>query len=383
MNGNRSLMIVAAVLAGFAVSPLALLLLVAASVLGASPAMACTVAAPVAAAPPSGSPAPSAGPGPARSTPPAPAPPAPTPPAPAPGAPAVGPIGNWDAEQVGHAATVVTVGTGREVPKYGWVIAVATAMQESSLRNLGHLGDGNDHDSLGLFQQRPSMGWGTPAQLTDPRYAAGKFYERLVEVDGWQRMTVTAAAQAVQRSAYPDAYAKWQTEAEQIVDAVTGKLGITCADGGDGMPGEGPGGIPPGYVLPSDQQQAAAVRFALAQVGEPYVFGAEGPDTWDCSGLMQKAWAAAGVRIPRVTGDQVRAGVAVGSLAAMEPGDLILIPGSNGTMSRPGHVGMYIGLGGDGKQYLVNAPRTGDVVKVIPVGNWSRTVAAIRRPVTR
>ncbi|BBH67103.1 lipoprotein [Actinoplanes sp. OR16] len=365
MNGNRALTIAAVIVAGIAVSPIVLLVLVAVSVLGSSPAMACTVTALPSAAPgASGSPAPA--------------------PTPAPGPAPVTEVGNWNAEQVGHAATIVTVGAEMNVPKYGWVVAVATAMQESSLRNLGDLGDANDHDSLGLFQQRPSMGWGTPAQLTDPRYAARKFYERLVEVDGWQELPLTVAAQRVQRSATPDAYAKWQTEAEQIVDAVTGTLGITCtSDGGDGLPGSGTGGIPPGYRLPSDQQQAAAVRFALEQVGEPYVFGAEGPDTWDCSGLMQKAWAAAGVSIPRVTGDQVRTGVAVGSLAALEPGDLILIPGSDGTMSRPGHVGMYIGLGGDGKQYLVHAPRTGDVVKVVPVSGWSSKVAAIRRPVAK
>ena len=153
--------------------------------------------------------------------------------------------------------------------------------------------------------------------------------------------------------------------------------------GGDGFPDGGGAGIPAGYILPSDSQQAAAVSFALAQLGKPYVFGAEGPASYDCSGLMMAAWAHAGVSIPRVTGDQVRLGVAVGSLEAMHPGDLIFIPGSHGSMSRPGHVGMYIGRGGDGRQYLVQAPHTGDVVKVTPVANWSQQIAAIRRPLDR
>lgn len=151
--------------------------------------------------------------------------------------------------------------------------------------------------------------------------------------------------------------------------------------GGDGLP-DGGGGIPPGYTLPTDAQQAAAVSFALAQLGKPYVFGAEGPDSYDCSGLMMQAWAHAGVRIPRVTGDQVHTGVAVAGLDAMQPGDLILIPGSNGSMKRPGHVGMYIGRGGDGRQYLVQAPHTGSYVKITPVVNF-KPVAAIRRPLTR
>src|SRR5690349_19255116 len=90
-----------------------------------------------------------------------------------------GGVGSWGADQIGHAVTIVRVGAQLEVPRRGWVIAVATAIQESGLRNLGNLADRNDHDSLGLFQQRPSQGWGTPAQLTDPVYAATAFYEAL------------------------------------------------------------------------------------------------------------------------------------------------------------------------------------------------------------
>jgi murein DD-endopeptidase MepM/ murein hydrolase activator NlpD len=131
---------------------------------------------------------------------------------------AAGPIGRWSAEQVGNAATIVTVGMQRGVPPRGWVIAVATAMQESSLINTW----GGDRDSVGLFQQRPSQGWGTPAQLHDPQYAAGKFYDKLLTISGWQAMPLTEAAQKVQRSAFPDAYAKWEPDATLIVSTLTG-----------------------------------------------------------------------------------------------------------------------------------------------------------------
>ena len=111
-------------------------------------------------------------------------------------------------EQARNAGVIVAVGERTGVPVRGWVVAVATALQESKLVNLGNLGAANDHDSLGLFQQRPSQGWGTPEQIMNPEYAATKFYERLLRVPGWERLPLTEAAQAVQRSAYPNAYAK-------------------------------------------------------------------------------------------------------------------------------------------------------------------------------
>ncbi|MBF9131003.1 hypothetical protein I0C86_18850 [Plantactinospora sp. S1510] len=97
------------------------------------------------------------------------------------------------------------------------VIAVGTSLQESKLENLGHLGDANDHDSLGLFQQRPSSGWGSPDQITDPEYSTTAFLKGLKQVDGWHEMPLTDAAQKVQVSAYPDAYAKWENQAADLV----------------------------------------------------------------------------------------------------------------------------------------------------------------------
>ncbi|WP_446686808.1 M23 family metallopeptidase [Plantactinospora siamensis] len=120
--------------------------------------------------------------------------------------------------QLRNAAVIIAVGRQLRVPPRGWVIAVATAIQESRLSNLPYLGAGNDHDSLGLFQQRPSQGWGTPAQVRDPAYAARKFYERLVRVKGWESLPLTDAAQRVQRSAFPNAYAKHEPAATDIVN---------------------------------------------------------------------------------------------------------------------------------------------------------------------
>jgi murein DD-endopeptidase MepM/ murein hydrolase activator NlpD len=127
-------------------------------------------------------------------------------------------VGQYDAAQMKNAAIIINVGKQLKLPPRAWVIAVATAMQESNLRNLGHLGKRNDHDSLGLFQQRPSSGWGSPAQVTDPAYAATKFYTKLRKVRNWDGLALTKAAQRVQISAYPGAYAKHEPIATQIVN---------------------------------------------------------------------------------------------------------------------------------------------------------------------
>jgi N-acetylmuramoyl-L-alanine amidase len=124
-------------------------------------------------------------------------------------------------EMAANARIVIQVGRQLGVPDRGIVIALATAMQESSLRNVGY----GDRDSVGLFQQRPSTGWGRTSQLTDVSYAARLFYggpqnpnagrtRGLLDIPGWQSMSLAQAAQSVQRSAYPDAYARWQTSAQ-------------------------------------------------------------------------------------------------------------------------------------------------------------------------
>jgi hypothetical protein len=123
----------------------------------------------------------------------------------------------WDGPQRANATTIVQVGVALSIPLRGEIVAVATAMQESQLRNLGDLGAHNDHDSLGLFQQRPSMGWGSAAQVTDPIFSATAFYLALKRVPRWESLAVTVAAQKVQRSAYPNRYAQWEGDATMLV----------------------------------------------------------------------------------------------------------------------------------------------------------------------
>lgn len=130
-------------------------------------------------------------------------------------------VSNYNREQMENAAIITAVGQDMEIPPRGWIIAVATAIQEASLHNLGHLGDRNDHDSLGLFQQRPSQGWGTPEEITDPVKSSELFYEKLEDVENWETMPLTQAAQVVQVSAFPDAYAKHEPDAVEIVNALT------------------------------------------------------------------------------------------------------------------------------------------------------------------
>ncbi|MFF0234220.1 hypothetical protein [Micromonospora sp. NPDC005254] len=134
-----------------------------------------------------------------------------------------------DVEQMANAATIAAIGAQRGMPERAVVIALATAYQESGLRNLA---DG-DRDSVGLFQQRPSQGWGTSAQIRDSRYAANRFYAALKKVRGWEKMRVTDAAQRVQRSAFPEAYEKWADDSEVLSKALLGDVtgAVACTVG--------------------------------------------------------------------------------------------------------------------------------------------------------
>jgi hypothetical protein len=134
-----------------------------------------------------------------------------------------GPSYEFTPEQAVNAATITAVGTGRGLPERAVAIALATALQESGLRNIQH----GDRDSLGLFQQRPSQGWGSPREILDPTYAAGEFYKRLVKVRGYQDLPLTVAAQRVQRSGYPEAYAKHEPDATLLAAALTGTSAAT------------------------------------------------------------------------------------------------------------------------------------------------------------
>ncbi|MFI6260575.1 hypothetical protein ACIBCL_31285 [Micromonospora zamorensis] len=142
------------------------------------------------------------------------------------------PVAGLDQAQMDNAKIIVDVGLDMKMPRRALVVALATAMQESNLYNLAsdvlpesanypNQGSGSDHDSVGLFQQRPSSGWGTVAELMRPSYAARAFYTALNEIPGWQDMSITYAAQSVQISAYPDAYAQHEDRATTVVAALT------------------------------------------------------------------------------------------------------------------------------------------------------------------
>lgn len=137
-------------------------------------------------------------------------------------------IADLDQEQVSNARILIGVGRSLHIPSRGWVIAISVALQESGLRNL----DYGDRDSLGLMQQRPSAGWGSPDQVQDPTYAARAFYggpssptdsSGLQSVWEWQRMPLWEAAQTVQRSAFPMAYAQYEALATELVKRLAGE----------------------------------------------------------------------------------------------------------------------------------------------------------------
>jgi hypothetical protein len=120
--------------------------------------------------------------------------------------------------QARNASLIAALAIKRGLPAHAATVGIATALQESKLYNLR----GGDRDSLGLFQQRPSQGWGTRAQVLDPVYATNAFYDALAKVSGWQTMPVTEAAQRVQRSAFPDAYGVYEKDGRALASALTG-----------------------------------------------------------------------------------------------------------------------------------------------------------------
>ncbi|QHC21442.1 C40 family peptidase [Streptomyces sp. GS7] len=309
------------------------------------------------------------------------------------------------AEQVPNAKAIQATGVAMHIPARGQIVALATALQESGLRNLTY----GDRDSLGLFQQRPSQGWGTANEILDPVHASTKFYEALEKVSGWQSLSLTQAAQAVQGSGFPEAYAKWEplaTALQKAIEPLLSKAGGAspspspsgsgstgspppstaggCTSGGDGtdfgtIP---PGAVPTGYKIPADASPKVqtAIRWALGQLDTPYQWGgnctgSHGSDPMgrcDCSSLMQQSYKAAGVTLTRTTYTQVKEGKPV-SVDALQPGDLVF---TEGTAEVPEHVGMFIDQG-----LIINAPHTGDVVRIATLASWKSRILAARRVV--
>ena len=238
-----------------------------------------------------------------------------------------------DSKQI--VSAIVSIGKQRGLSPRAWQIAIQAGMTESGLRNLGY----GDRDSLGIFQMRPSMGWGTVAELQDIAYQINKFYDVLLSVPNWDQQRPGASAQAVERSAFPERYHRWEPMAAFLVENVGQVSEVsTC-------------GQSVGLVLPPNQAASAAIAFALEEQGKPYVWGATGPSSYDCSGLTQDAWKAAGISLPRTTWDQVKVGTKV-SKSQLQPGDLVFF------YDDISHVGIYSGGG-----KMIHAPKPGASVR--------------------
>jgi cell wall-associated NlpC family hydrolase len=301
-----------------------------------------------------------------------------------------GPIAGLSDVAAANARTIAAVAFARDGDRAA-LIVLMVGLAESGLRQLANRNDaesialpnqgvGSDHDSVGIFQQRAS--WGSVQQRLDPATSTGLLLDRLERVGDWRTQQPWLAAQTVQASAFDGVprpengfsrevganYRAALPEATRlltIIERDSKRLRCDGAGGsGVGAPPAGPTGsygLPVAFTLPADTSPAGrtAVLAALDVLGRPYVFGATGPDAFDCSGLTTWAWAKAGVTLPHHTVSQWQAGTATDA-ANLAPGDLVLTPGSDGTLADPQHVGMFIGYG-----LVVEAPQTGDVVKVI------------------
>ena len=308
-----------------------------------------------------------------------------------------------DAEQISNAGTIVSVGRQLGVPTLGLDVAIDTALAESSLENLPNVNvPGSETDpnvqwgpysprnppsngtSVGLFQQQDL--WGTVVQRMNQPWSAAAFYgtftgwtlptpepSGLAGTAGWQSMGIAQAAQAVQGSADPSRYLNFVTGAQAIVDHFSN---TPCAAG----------------VLTSTagatQQGAIAIRAAERFIGAPYVWGGgdpqgptmglygagaqdqppnlEGKPGFDCSGLVQYAYAQAGILLPRTSEAQASFVQSLGgwttNLTQLVPGDLVFFAGSDGTIASPGHVGIYLG-----NDQMIQAPETGQDVDIVTI----------------
>lgn len=260
-----------------------------------------------------------------------------------------------DPEQIANAQSIVAVGRRLNVPDRGLAIALATAMQESTLHNVPY----GDRDSLGLFQQREP--WGSRAERLDPSTSAELFFNGgrggqpgLLSISNYLTLPLTLAAQAVQRSAFPNAYAKWEGLANKLL-GLPGVARATCISGVAGG-------------------SSAVVAAALKWLGTPYSWGGgglEGPtfgiaqgagtNGFDCSGLTRYAvFVATGRVIPRVASDQARALQRVPK-DQIQAGDLLFFHETGDPPAFYHHVGIADGKGG-----MIHAPRTGRTVEVVP-----------------
>ena len=304
--------------------------------------------------------------------------------------------------QLTRAATIVSVGAGTKgVGRDGIVIALMAALTESSLRMLSNTsaypesanypndGNGGDHDSLGLFQMRPSTGWGSVENLMDAEYQAEAFYggpsgpnhgspRGLLDIPDWKLLPKGAAAQAVEVSAYPDRYAAYEPVAEAILDAMaTGTSTGSCGD--DGRTRARVCRCHPDSRERSSPRRRRRSASRTSGVAAPTPdrpgVGSDGRGPgFDCSGLvMYAAYQASGgkLKLPHYSGAQITFGQSV-AWDDKQPGDLIFFthPGA----SAPHHVAIYVG---DGK--ILQAPRTGENVRYGTVSEFAGETMTVRR----
>jgi cell wall-associated NlpC family hydrolase len=237
-------------------------------------------------------------------------------------------VSDLDAEQRSIVEQIITIGKQRRLPPRAWQIAIQAGMTESRLHNLPY----GDRDSLGIFQMRPSQGWGSAAQVTDPAYEINKFYDVLLRVPDWETQRPGDSAQDIERSAFPARYHQWEPLAVNAIGAVGGDVTefvkASCTT-----------------PLPAASEVAQrAMQYALGEVGKPYVWGATGPNAYDCSGLMLRAYGSAGVTLPRVAAQQYWSGTQL-PVRQAQPGDLLFWGYDISNPDSIHHVAMYLGNG--------------------------------------
>ncbi len=324
-------------------------------------------------------------------------------------------VADLDPEQTAIAATIVRVSQERGLPEQAAVIALATASQESGFRMYANDGSdprlrpeqrgvsasmsyphdavGRDHGSVNYMQQQFPW-WGTLDQLMDPTFPAEKFFDALVDVPEWQSLPVTVAAQRVQRSAFPTAYADDEVLARQLYATITGAASPSAVPAGfeRAVRACSSSAVPAGFdQLAGATAGERAVNVAARWLGTPYAWGggtingpsegfAQGAGTvgFDCSGLLLHAWYQAdGSRLPHSS-------ATISAIYPRVPPALIQAGDILSFYSTPGgghvtHDGLY-----DGRGNMIHAPSTGDVVKLSPNvltdPYWSARLATITRP---
>lgn len=240
----------------------------------------------------------------------------------------------WTPRELRNATTITNVARTRDLSPRAAVIAVATAMQESTLNNLRR----GDADSVGLFQQRPSQGWGSVSELTDPVYASGQFYDRLVQVHNWQQKTLAKVAASIQRPAvqYRDKYAKWESAAGSLVAAAWGEHAVSSISLGCSDPASTGGRDPkPTFTVKNPRTPALAIASARNEAGKTGWYRM-------CDNFVAQTygWGSSGSATANVHWNRlVDAGLA-------HPGDISPPAGAllfYDTGTAAGHVALYLG----------------------------------------